>query len=208
MSVACSRGSDPGGGGAHASRMRNILLVSALVIGAFAVLPSGSSAQARRPLYFSVGAGPYAYFGCCDIHGRIEGEFGWHPSGQDQGFFLAANASLTIAGPQEYFAFFGGIRLGGDISVYDSRDIAVFLRPSGLFGAGFWDFDGPNNTYGFFVLQPAFDIKIAFGDQFFQLWFRPIGLDFYFWPEYVHDPRRGFDWSLGYMALGGIQLAF
>lgn len=169
--------------------------------------PSQAEAQ-RRPLYAGFGVGPFALFAhdypsCCDVHFRAQGEFGWHPSGDDTGFFLAAN--LTVTPGRNYLIFTPGIRLGGDIAVFSRRDIAVSLRPSVLFGGGFWDLDGPNNTLGLFVVQGAFDVRIAVADHLLQFWVRPVAVDFLLFPEWYN---RDFRYHAGYTFMAGLDFAF
>jgi hypothetical protein len=156
-----------------------------------AVLGTTSSAEAqrgnRRPLYAGGGIGPAAMFitevaGCCDAHFRTEGEFGWHPSGEDSGFFLAANVTL-VAG-RHWFVFYPGLRLGGDIEVWHNRDVAIQLTPSGLVGGGIVDHDGPANTFGVLVFQPAFGVKALILDRLLQIWARPVAFDFVLYPRY------------------------
>ena len=141
--------------------MRTILAI-AIVAAAVAAAPAPAEAQ-RNPLYAGFGGGPYAYFDCCAIHGRLQGEFGWHFSGDDTGFVMAVEA-VTTFGPH-FLMFFGGLRLGGDIEVAGRHDWGVLLRPSGLFGFGLYDREGPDNAWGYFVLQPAFDIRFVFADR-------------------------------------------
>ncbi|MDQ3031310.1 MAG: hypothetical protein M3Y87_02760 [Myxococcota bacterium] len=190
---------------------RPVLLLVAIAIAVTATLPASTAEAQRRPLYAGFGVGPFALFGhdgfygpCCDVHFRAQGEFGWHPSGTDSGFFLAAN--LTITPGNDFFIFTPGLRLGGDIEVHSRRDVSVFLRPSVLLGAGFFDPDGPDNTLGLFVIQPAFDIRIALADHVVQLWVRPFAIDFLLFPEHWHDRR--FRWHAGYTFMAGIDFAF
>lgn len=183
-----------------------LLLAPLLALFVIAAAPSHAEAQ-RRPLYAGFGIGGYAFWtdnlgGCCDVHFRAQGEFGWHPSGDDTGFFLAGE--LIITGGRNYFMFMPGLRLGGDIPVHETRDLTVFLRPSGLAGGGFWDPDGPDNTFGFFVLQPAFDIRLALADHLIQLWFRPVAFDLLFFPGWYGD----FHFAGGYNFMAGLDFAF
>lgn len=189
--------------------MRSTTFAALVVSLAFALglaLPSSADAQARRPLYAGFGVGPYAYFDVDNVHFRGEGEFGWHPSGTTEGFFLAANATTSVG--RNFVLFFGGIRLGGDIAVHRTRDVTIFLRPSGLFAAGFLDFDGRDNTYGGFMLQPAFDLKIALLDELLHIVLRPIAIDIFLWPDYRFGGRRDFSASFAYSGLVGLHFAF
>lgn len=176
-----------------------------ITLAASALAPSSAQAQ-RRALYAGFGLGPYAFFDCggCDVHFRAQGEFGWHPSGDDTGFFLAVEAIPTFG--RHFFMFIGGLRLGGDIEVHRSRDIGVLLRPSGLVGPGFYDPDGRDNARGFFVIQPAFDVRLAVADRVVQIWVRPIAFDLLFWPEWYSDGRFAF--NAGYMFQVGVDFAF
>lgn len=204
----------------YSSRMRDtsnvpsarmVMLLVGIAIAITAATPASSAEAQRRPLYAGFGVGPFALVGhdntfygpCCDVHFRAQGEFGWHPSGTDSGFFLAAN--LTVTPGNDYVIFTPGLRLGGDIPVYERRDIAVFLRPSALFAGGFWDFRGPDNTLGLFVIAPAFDVRFAVADHLLQFWIRPVAIDFMLFPE--HYDRR-FRWHAGYTFLAGLDFAF
>src|SRR5262245_58483417 len=114
-------------------------VIAAAALGTVLSVAASADAQRgrRRPLYAGGGVGPAAIFihefgGCCDAHFRTEGEIGWHPSGEDTGFFLAGN--VTLMAGRNWFAFYPAIRLGGDIEVFHNSDVAVLLTPSGLAG--------------------------------------------------------------------------
>jgi hypothetical protein len=183
---------------------------AALALAAVLLLsPESAEAQRRRPLYFGVGVGPYVVFdqpSCCDdVLFRVQAEFGWHVSGFDDGFFLAAYTGLAFG---DFFHFAGGLRLGGDIEVYGNRDIALMLTPSGVVGGGFFDYPWPepaNDLFGFFLLAPAFDFKLLLANRLLQLWVRPLGFDFMFFPDYW----RGYDrWATAYSFMAGLNFAF
>lgn len=186
-----------------------VLVPFVLVLALAAVAPSSAEAQ-RRPVYVGFGFGGHAfvsdnYRACCDFRPRVQAEIGWHPSGDDSGFFLAGEAILTF--DSGFVMFTPGLRLGADIPVYARRDITVFLRPSGLFGGGFWDPDGPHNTLGFFLLQPAFDIRLAVANHLLQIWFRPVAIDLMFFPEW-YFPDRDFRFAAAYVFQAGLDFAF
>lgn len=188
---------------------RIALAAPLLALFVLALAPSSAEAQ-RRPLYAGFGIGGTAYWGdryvadCCDVHFRAQGEFGWHPSGDDSGFFLAGEAIIT--GGRHYFTFMPGLRLGGDIPVHRTRDVTVFLRPSGMFGGGFWDHQNDGwGLVGFFVLQPAFDIRLALADHLIQLWARPVAFDLMFFPDWYDDR---FYFSAAYVFQVGLDFAF
>lgn len=186
------------------SGARAATLLVGIAIALAALTPSSAEAQ-RRPFYAGFGLGPYAFVDCpaCRVHFRVQGEFGWHPSGDDTGFFLAVEAIPTFG--DDFFMFMGGLRLGGDIEVYRNRNIGVLLRPSGLFGFGFRDWVGSPRRYGFFVLQPAFDLRLALASRVIQLWIRPVAFDFFFHPDY---DARGFYFDAGYVFQVGLDFAF
>jgi hypothetical protein len=191
------------------SHAKAATLLVGIAIAVATLTPSGAEAQ-RRPLYAGFGLGPFALFNddgrygpCCDVHFRAQGEFGWHPSGTDRGFFLAAN--LTVTGGNNFLIVSPGIRLGGDIEVYGRRDVSVFLRPSALLGGGFWDPNGPNNSLGFFLVQPAFDIRFAVANHLLQFWVRPVAIDFMLFPDWYDN---GFRWRGGYTFMAGLDFAF
>lgn len=192
--------------------LRYPILVASLVWTiAFGLAPgiAGAQSSARsRPFYVSGGLGPAALFAheygdCCDAHFRTEGEFGWHPSGNDTGFFLAANATFTLG--RHWFLFFPGVRLGGDIEVFANRDLAVLLSPSGLGGGGLFDPDGPVDSLGFFVLQAAFAAKLALLERVLQVWLRPVAIDFLFFPSWYDND---FEFDAVYSFVGGVAFTF
>lgn len=173
----------------------------------FATLLAPLGAKADRSMYAGFGAGPYDYFDCCRIHGRLQGEFGLHFSGDDTGFVLAFEGSTTFG--DDYFMFMGGVRLGGDIEVYGRRDFGIMLRPSGLLGLAWHDLNGPNNDWAAFVLQPAFDVRFAFADRFIALWVRPVAFDMYFyWDRYDPGHRRDWYFAAAYQFLIGVDFQF
>ncbi len=180
------------------------ILFAALV--SFATLLAPASAEAHdRPLYAGFGGGPYLDLDCCRVHGRLQGEFGIHFSRDDRGFFLAFEAVNTFG--DDFFMFFGGIRLGGDIEVYGRHDYGIMLRPSGLIGFGWHDFNGRGNDWGFFVVQPAFDVRFVFAHRVLALWIRPVAFDFLFYPDRYH-PDRNFYLGIGYQFLIGMDFQF
>jgi len=65
------------------------LLLFFVLIGASAMLtPSTARADRFRPVYVGFGAGPYFDFDCCQVHGRVSGELGWHFGSDDTGFVM------------------------------------------------------------------------------------------------------------------------
>lgn len=193
--------------------------LSTLALAALAALAlsttfaASAEAQQRRsgPLFVSAGVGPLVYFDY-DTAFRLEGEFGWHPGGQDEGFFLAADFTLTL---DRYLAMvFGGIRLGGDIEVFQNQDVAVLLTPSGLAGFGWLDHGAragalDNGGFGFFVLQPSFQVDVALLERVLWVWARPVGFDFLMFPDtWRGDGTRGFRFDWGYSFMAGARFNF
>jgi hypothetical protein len=180
--------------------------ILASLVALAALAPSEVEAQ-RRPMYAGFGGGLYAIHETgYDIHGRLQGEFGFHFTGDDTGFFLAVEAVTTFGSRgNDFLMFFGGLRLGGDIEVYGNRSVGIMLRPSGLVGFGFHDYAGPGNTWGFFVLQPAFDVRFAVADHLLAFWIRPVAWDFlFYWDRSLRDV-----WiTAGYQFLIGLDFQF
>lgn len=188
------------------STLRAALSGAALLLAALAAF-APSRAEARGPMYAGFGLGPHWYLDCdgCRAHFRPQFEFGIHFSRNDTGFFIAFEAVPTFG--DDYIMFFGGVRLGGDIEVWGNRDIAFILRPSGLFGGGYTEFYGrPDVDWGFFVLQPAFDLRLAVADRLMHIWLRPVGFDLYFIPERPGDHR--FEFDAGYAFMAGLDFNF
>lgn len=166
--------------------------------------PSAALADRDRPLYAGFGGGLFLDLDCCEVHGRVSGEFGWHFDREDTGFVMAVEAHATF-GPQ-YWMFYGGLRLGGDIEVTGTHRWGILLRPSGLFGIGARDWDGPNNTTGLFILQPAFDIRFVFADRVIAFWVRPVSFDFMI--HFRTAGRGDWWWSPAYVAMAGLDFQF
>lgn len=182
-------------------------LIAALVISIATLFASTGAEAQRRHLYAGLGGGPYDYFDCCRIHGRLVGEFGIHFSNDDRGFFLAFEAATTFG--DDYFLFLTGVRLGGDIEIWGRRDYGIMLRPSGLIGFAWHDFNGPSNDFGAVVLQPAFDFRFVFAERLIALWVRPVAFDLlFYWDR--RDPFHDRDWyfAAGYQFLLGIDFQF
>src|SRR6476620_5869388 len=132
------------------------VLFAAALLATLAAFAAPATARADRSFYVGFGGGCYNDFDCCHIHGRVQGEVGWHFSGDMTGFFLELDAIGTF-GP-DYWMFIAGLRLGGDIEVHRDRHFRLLLRPSGMIGVGARDFDGDGRgAYGLLVIQPAFD---------------------------------------------------
>ena len=173
-----------------------------LALGASFAAPS--TARADRSWYVGFGAGFYNDFDCCRIHGRVQGEIGWHFDHDMTGFFLELDAIGTF-GP-DYWMFTGGLRLGGDIQVHRDRHFRLLLRPSGMIGLGARDYDGDmRGPYGQVTLQPAFDIRFVVADGLLAFWLRPLAFDFMFWWD--SDPARNWG-SVAYQLLGGLDFQF
>lgn len=186
-------------------RTKNLALAAAFLVAVVAatLTPGTAHAERRRPLYAGFGIGAYVHFDHAS-HFRGSGQFGWHFSGTDTGFFMAVEA-VPIGG-HNFFAFHTGLRLGGDIEVYENRNIAVILRPSGFLGLGLYDWgDDGYDVWGAFVTQPAFDIRLALADHLLQLWVRPAALDIVFFPN-----RYGRDWDVdvAYVVMTGLDFTF
>ena len=188
--------------------MKRALLTLVLPALALVALAPTSTARADHSWYAGAGAGFHNDFDCCHIHGRVQGEIGWHFGGDQTGFFLEVDGIFTF-GP-EYWGFLGGARLGGDISVHHDAHFDVLLRPNGLVGFGARDFDRDGiGPYGMLTLQPAVDVRFVLADGFIALWLRPISFDFHFWWENI-DRAHPRDWyvSAAYQLLGGIDFQF
>jgi hypothetical protein len=173
-------------------------------------LAPAARADAGGPWYVGAGVGPTIYLGCCNTHFRGEGEIGYHFSGHDTGFFLGAN--LTTSGGNDFVQFHGGIRLGGDIEIHSSHDIAVLITPSGMAGAGFIDYGGGfyrdrgwNHSYGYFVLQPSLALSLVLVERLLHVWVRPVAFDFMFFPNHF-DNNFGVDAIYSFMA--GVWFTF
>jgi hypothetical protein len=182
--------------------------IAALV--AVGLLSLTSPARADHSLYVGGGIGPYWDFDGngygYSTHGRFLGEFGWHFSGNDTGFMMAAEAALNF-GP-DYFGFLGGLRLGGDIAIHEDSRFTVMLRPSGLIGlsARNWGPAGNRDWWGQFVLQPAFDVRFVLLEHQLAIWARPVAIDVMFWWD--QPGAKGFWVSGAYQALVGIDYQF
>ena len=188
-------------------RSLRLLALAVPLYAAFALAPPTASATRDRPLYAGFGGGPFLFFSSCcfgEVHGVVTGEFGWHFNHEDTGFVMAVEAH-TLLGPQ-YLGFFGGLRLGGDIEVHGTHEAGILLRPSGMFGVGLLDYQGPGNTFGMLVFEPAFDVRFVFADRLLAFWLRPVAFDILLqWDT----PSRG-AWSVGaaYQALAGFDFQF
>lgn len=179
------------------------LLAAVVVTLATLLAPSGAEAH-DRPLYAGVGGGPYLHLDCCRVHGRLQGQFGIHFSRDDTGFLIAFEAMHTFG--DDFFNFFGGVRLGGDIEVYGRHDYGILLRPSALVGFGWHDFRWPGDDWWFFGIQPAFDVRFVFAHRVVALWLRPVAFDFMLFPD-----RGGRDeiWlDIGYQFMIGVDFQF
>lgn len=169
------------------------------------VAPLPARADRDRPLYAGFGGGIFLDLDCCEVHGRVSGAFGWHFDREDTGFVMAVEAQATF-GPN-YWMLYGGLRLGGDIEVTGNYRWGILLRPSGLFGVGVRDFDGPDNASGVFVFSPAFDIRFVFADRVIAFWLRPVSFDFVV--HWDNRPSRGdWWWSPAYVAMAGLDFQF
>ncbi len=184
---------------------RTRLLAALVLVLATLAAPAGAEAH-DRPLYAGFGGGPYLYLDCCRVHGRLQGEFGIHFSPDDRGFFLAFEGITTFG--DDFFLFLGGVRLGGDIEVYGRHEYGILLRPSALVGFGWHDWNGPNNDWGVFAVQPAFDVRFVFAHRVIALWLRPVAFDLLFY--FDRPDGRGHDWyfSAGYQFLIGMDFQF
>ena len=177
--------------------------VALAALGAFS--PSTVRADAGGPWYGGVGVGPWHYFDCCGTHFRASGEIGWHPSGHDEGFFLALDVTTSFG--ERLWHFHTGLRLGADIEVWHNTDFALLLVPAGLIGFGVldWDNNDPWREHAYFLLQPSFGVALALADRLIHLFLRPVILDLQFFPEYR---GFGFDFDWSYSVLGGIHFTF
>lgn len=197
--------------------MRSRWLAVTLFLLASLVTFSAQAQQQRRqrPFFVGAGLGPAAHVasnldsfgggfarGARDVRFRTEAEFGWHPSGDDTGFFLAGN--FTFMTGNQWWALFPGIRLGGDIEIWSNSDMAIMLTPSGLAGGGVFAVDGLGNA-GMMVLQPAFGGKLVLADGMLQIWVRPATFDFFLYPNWY---GRGFQADVVYSFLAGAYFAF
>jgi len=179
------------------------LAVASLVL--LGTLASTSVARADHSWYAGAGAGFYNDLDCCSIHGRVQGEIGWHFSGDMTGFFLEIDVMGTFG--RHYWMFTSGVRLGGDIEVYHDAHFHLLLRPSGFIGFAVRDYDGDGwGPWGGIVIQPAFDARFVLADGLIALWLRPVAFDFLIW----WDTNDRHDWygSAAYQLLGGIDFQF
>lgn len=170
--------------------------------------PNHAEAQSRRagPLFVSAGIGPSILFEH-DTSFRLSGDFGWHPGGHDEGFFLAAN--LTFSVDAYYAQVFGGIRLGGDIEVFTNRDVAVLLTPQGLAGFGWLNWGRGGGAWGYSLLQPSFQVNVGILERVLWIWAQPVSFDFLLFPDtWRRDGSRGFDFAWGYSFLAGVRYNF
>lgn len=192
--------------GRMANALRKTSIVAALLA---ATLLAPSLAEAHdRPLYAGFGGGPHVDLDCCNVHGRLQGEFGIHFSRDDRGFFLAFEAINTFG--DDFYMFLGGVRLGGDIEVYGRHDYGILLRPSVLVGFGWRDYSGPYNhwgDWGVFVVQPAFDVRFVFAHRVLALWLRPASFDFNVYLD-RYRPNRELWWGVGYQFMLGLDFQF
>lgn len=186
--------------------LRNALTGLFLALAVLAFAPSAADAQTRRsgPLFVSAGVGPFVYFSW-DTSFRLEGEFGWHPGGHDEGFFIAGDFAFSIE--RRYAMVYGGIRLGGDIEVFHNNDVTVLVTPSGLAGFGWIDLGDFYDGEGYLILQPTFQVDVALLERVLWVWARPVGFDFLIFPEAWRERGRGvlergfwFDWGYSFMA--------
>lgn len=181
------------------------LAVTTLSLAALAALAGPSVARADHSWYAGAGAGFYNDLDCCHVHGRAQGEIGWHFGGDQTGFFLELDAIGTF-GP-DYWMFTGGVRLGGDIEVHHDAHFTLLLRPSGLIGFGARDYDGDGHgPFGQLTIQPAFDARFVLADGFIVIWVRPVSFDFMIWWD--RGPRNDWYPSAAYQALGGVDFQF
>ncbi len=171
-----------------------------------------AQADAGGPWYAGAGVGPMLDLGCCNTHFRIEGEFGYHFSGHDTGFFLAANVATGVGG--DFVQFHGGARLGGDIEVHSTHDFAVLITPSGMLGGGILNFNNGywrgrgfayGDGYGYFVLQPAVAISVALVQRLLHVWVRPVAFDLLFFPDHYGG---GFGLDAVYSFMAGVFFTF
>lgn len=178
------------------------------------IAPSSANAQSRGrrsgPLYVSAGVGPYVYFNW-DTSFRLEGEFGWHPGGHDEGFFVAGDFAFSIE--RRYAMVLGGVKLGADIEVYDHRDVTVLVTPAGLAGFGWVDLGDLYDGEGYFLFQPSVQVDVALLQRVLWIWARPVSFDFLFFPSAWRDRgrgvrERGFWWDWGYSFLAGVRFNF
>lgn len=188
---------------------RNALTGLLLALAVVTLAPSIADAQTRRsgPLFASAGVGPFVYFDW-DASFRLEGQFGWHPGGHDEGFFIAADVAFSI---ERYYAMvYGGARFGGDIEVFQNNDLAILLTPSGLAGFGWVDHGRGFGGYGFFLLQPSFAVNVALFERVLWLWAQPVGFDLLFFPDRWRNgsAERGFVFDWGYNFMAGARFNF
>ncbi len=183
-------------------------LVFALALVGSLGVTGQAEAQSRRagPLFVSAGIGPHVLFHH-DTSFRLSGDFGWHPGGHDEGFFLAANFTFSV---DAYWAqVFGGIRLGGDIEVFTNRDVAVLITPQGLAGFGWLDWGRGHGGWGYAVLQPSFQVNVGLLERVLWVWANPVCFDFLLLPDtWREDGSRGFDFAWGYSFLAGVRYNF
>src|SRR5690348_2671231 len=174
-------------------------LFTLALLAAVAVLPATAHAGGRyRPMYAGFGAGPDWSLDCCSARAHISGEVGWHFDGEDRGFFLQVEAN-TVFATDDVFQFYGGLRLGGDIEVTGNHHAGFMLRPNALLGFGVQDAPGPNNTFGFAVIEPTCDLRFAVADRLLAFWLRPVAFTFLFYFDrafaVAYAPMLGLDFQ-------------
>lgn len=185
--------------------MRLVPGTLALVFGLALAALAPTTARADHTMYAGFGAGPYFDVDCCAVHGRVQGEIGWHFGGDDTGFLLELDALANFG--RDYWMFVGGLRLGGDIEVHRDRHFQLLVRPSGLVGLGARDYNDPPGPYGLFVLQPAFDLRFVVADGLLAFWVRPVAFDIlFFWDR--NDHPRDVYVSAAYQLMGGLDFQF
>ncbi|GAB4211836.1 MAG: hypothetical protein OHK0013_33940 [Sandaracinaceae bacterium] len=194
------------------STLTTLTVATLTALALFGPIAASAEAQQRRsgPLFVSAGLGPYVLFSW-DTSFRLEGELGWHPGGRDEGFFVAADFAFSVE--RRYAMVFGGVRLGGDIEVFENRDVAVLLTPNGLAGFGWIDLGDFYDGEGYFILQPSFQVDVALLERVLWVWARPVSFDFLLFPDAWRERGRGvlergfwLDWGYSFMA--GVRFNF
>lgn len=147
-----------------------------------------------RPFFVSLGIGAAVRLdGFVPAAFRIVEELGVHLDGTEVGPFVA----LTIAedaSPQ--YSMHLGARVGWDLELV-RQDFSLVISPSAAIAFAF-DIRGNDDTWAYFLVQPALGVSLLLLDRMLGIWVRPIGVDIYI-GEQVHG---------GWAALAGATLSF
>jgi hypothetical protein len=105
---------------------------------------------------------------------RIEEHVGYHVLNVDEhpGLYIAFAASQSIAGVA-LLGFAG--RVGFDILLWSTAELALLLNPSLQLGAGV--ITGSLSTVAAFLMHPGLEVALALLEGLLHVWWRPVGFD-------------------------------